>query len=389
MRDSYRRAIPAFLLSILLAGSAAGDPPKDSRGVLPEDPIPEAELLTLEPAMAKFLIKKVGRKSSREARLNGLLDAMFSKRGLDIQYGNSRTKTAAETFEDRSGNCLSFTFLFVAMARHLGLEAYFMEVDQVLSWDRRNEIVVSNRHMFAEVELDNGKVQVDFLPEPEKRYHAVRRISDARALAHYYNNLGAERLTHDEPHTALAYFRKALDTDSRLSQAMVNQGFAYRRLQRFDEAESSYLQALETEGSHPVAASNLASLYLTQGRRDEAAPYVRRAEGYQQRNPFHHYRLGLQRVASGDHVKAIEHLKNAIRRDPKAPDFHITLSESYVALGDRDKAIESLRKAIRLTEDRERKAELRQRREALSAGLPMPRDRALAVGERASLESSR
>ena len=146
------------------------------------------------------------------------------------------------------------------MARHLGLEAYFMEVSEVLSWDLRGEVVVSNRHMFAEVEIDNGKRQVDFLSGSEKRYFSVRRISDERARAHYYNNLGVEKLTAGDPKDAVPYFSKALETDPTLSPALVNQGFAHRRLGSFDEAERSYLQALEMRSGDPSAASNLASL---------------------------------------------------------------------------------------------------------------------------------
>ncbi len=330
--------------------------------------IPDVDLLTLDPKMAKFLVKHVGPRSSREARLNGLLDAIFSKRGLDIKYGNTHTKTAAETFKDRSGNCLSFTLMFVTMARHLGLNAYFMEVDDVLSWDQRGEIVVSNQHMFAEVEMDNVDVQIDFLPGVEKRYFAVRRISDERALAHYYNNLGAELLTDGKPEASMPYFRKALETDPELSEALVNQGFALRRLRDFEGSEGSYLRALEIRPGDPSASANLASLYLGHGRRGDAEPLLRRVESYQQRNPFHHYRQGVQKATNGDYVAAIKHLREAIRRDPDSPTFHSTLADYYVESGDTGKALESLQRAIRLAEDEEMKAGLVRRHELLQSG---------------------
>ena len=53
------------------------------------------------------------------------------------------------------------------MARHVGLHAYFQEVDGVVtSWDRRGELKwwSTQQHMFAEVEILNGHIQVDFLP---------------------------------------------------------------------------------------------------------------------------------------------------------------------------------------------------------------------------------
>ena len=51
------------------AGSPSGDT---------DDSVPDVDLLTLEPKMAKFLVKQVGARSGREARLNSLLDAIFS-----------------------------------------------------------------------------------------------------------------------------------------------------------------------------------------------------------------------------------------------------------------------------------------------------------------------
>ena len=330
--------------------------------------VADVDLLTLDPKMAKFLVEEVGSRSTREARLNGLLDAIFSKKGLDIKYGNTRTKTAAETFEDRSGNCLSFTFLFVSMARHLGLRAYFMEVAEALSWDQRGEIVVSNQHMFAEVEIDNAGVRVDFLPGLEKRYFAVRRISDQRALAHYYNNLGAELLASGEAEAAMPYFHKALAIDPELSQALVNQGFALRRRKDFEGSERSYLRALEIRPGDPSASANLASLYLARGRRDEADPLLRRVESYQQRNPFHHFRQARNSAAAGDHAAAIKQVKEAIRRDPGAVTFHATLADYYAETGDTAKAVESLQRALRLAEEEDLRAEVQRRLLALQDG---------------------
>lgn len=357
-------AVAGLLLLIggLVPPAPAAATSKSAGGHPPE--VEDADLLTLTPPMARFLVEQVGPTRARTQRLRRLVDAIFSKEGLGITYGNTRTKTAEETFVERSGNCLSFTFLFVAMARHLGLVAYFKEVSEVLSWDQRGEVVVSNKHMFAEVEIDNGIVQVDFLPGVDKRYHSVRRISDQRALAHYYNNVGAEKLAAGQVQESLPYFEKALATDGSLSPAWVNHGFAYRQLGDFEVAESSYLRALEIDGSEHSAASNLASLYLTQGRRAEAEPYLRRVENHLQRNPFHHYRQGLQAADDGDHQTAIRHFKEAIRRDSDYGGFHATLAETYVEAGDLDKARQSFGRAIDLAEG-ERKQELKE----LLAGL--------------------
>lgn len=315
------------------------------------------EILELTPEMKLFVNSRVSERDDPKGVLNSLIDAVFGPSGLAIEYGNSRTKTPAETFQTHSGNCLSFTMLFVAMARHVGLEARFNEVTEILAWDRRGAFVVNNRHMFAEVEIENARVRVDFLPGERKRYRLVQRISDERALAHYYNNLGAEAVAAGSDESALAYFAESLRMDESLSLAWVNQGVAYRRSGEFDRAEASYRRALELDPSETTAASNLAALYNAIGRERQAERYLKIAKNHQQRNPFYHYRLGLQTAAGGELEEAVRHLKKAIRRDFEDPTFHAELAAVYTRLGDSRKANQSLVKAMELSaDDNEREA---------------------------------
>ena len=166
-----------LLLILILLPSPSATAKRNASDVLETDP------MQLNPGMARFLVQQIKPDLPRKIRLNSLLNAIFSKDGLNIQYGNTQTLTAAETFESRTGNCLSFTILFVAMARHLGLHASFKEVGEVTSRDVRGELLLANYHMYAEVEIDNGVASVDFLPGADKNYKSVRRISSERATA--------------------------------------------------------------------------------------------------------------------------------------------------------------------------------------------------------------
>jgi Flp pilus assembly protein TadD len=296
-----------------------------------------------------------------------LMDAIFGKKGLGITYDSAATRTAIETFKAKSGNCLSFTVLFVALARHLGLKAYFEEVDEVISWDRRGEVVVRNLHMVVDVELENGHQRVDFLPEAEKRYRAVRRISDTRALAHYHNNLGVDALASGDPRQALTSFTSALAADPTFGYAWTNLGVAQRRLGDVEAAERSHLKALEIDHNEPAALANLASLYLAQGLTAKAAPLQRRVDAHLERNPFHHYRQGAASLRAGNLAAAIESFREATRRMPAESEFHAALGEALARSGETDKARKSLAKALELTDDTQEKARLEEELAALEA----------------------
>lgn len=346
------RLLAALVMVCLVLPAVAG--PRGSKSakakVRQETAGEDLEPLRMNTDMARFLSKQVRTRLDRQARVQYLLDSIFDKKALGITYGNQRTKTAIETFESGSGNCLSFTMLFVVMARHVGLAAYFQEVDEVVSWDRRGEIVLTQQHMFAEVEFDNGVVQVDFLPGAEKRYRRVRRISDKRALAHFYNNLGVEALADDRTDDAIAWIEQALGYDEKFSSAWSNLGVVQRRLGDAVAAEQSYLRAIDA-GPTEVALNNLTSLYLDLGRHQEAQPLLDRSKDYLQRNPYHHFRLAGLARQQGQPQDAVKHLRQALRRHDDEAVFHATLGEVLSELGERKKAIESFKNALRLADD--------------------------------------
>ena len=344
------------LLALLLAapGAAAG-------AARPAAGVPAAiDIMSLTPEIERFIDERVPASASRGARVRGLMDVLFGKDGLDISYGNAETKTAAETFETRSGNCLSFTILFVAMAQHVGLEAHFQEVGEILSWDRRGDVAVSNRHMFAVVETSEGPIRVDFLPGVEKRYRAVRRIEEARVLAHYYSNLGAEALTGDDLEEAMTRFGRALESDPTLAAAWVNMGVTQRRLGRLADAEASYLRALELDRNEISAASNLVSLYRATGRERQAAPYLRQIRKHRRLNPFFHFRQALEAAQQGRLRTARRRLRKAIRLLPDDVMFHLELGRMQMRSDRPRQAARSYRRALELSTDEAQRARIEQ-----------------------------
>ncbi len=351
-----------LLLAMLAAAPALGA----SRPA--ENPARAVDVMALSPEIERFIEQRVSSGQPRSTRVQSLMDALFGKNGLGITYGNVQTKTAVETFESRSGNCLSFTILFVALARHVGLEAHFQEVSEILSWDRRGDVAVSNRHMFAEVETRHGLTRVDFLPGIEKRYRSVRRIDERRVLAHYYSNLGAEALTEGDLERATEMFTRALDADGTLAAAWVNMGVTHRRLGSPAAAEASYLRALELDPDEISAASNLAGLYQSSGRDRLAQPYLRQVRKHHRRNPFYHFRRGLDAAAQGDLRTATRRLKKAARLLPDDVMFRAELGKIQARAGRLRKAERNFEKALELTADEGQRMRLQGLLENIRAG---------------------
>jgi Flp pilus assembly protein TadD len=251
-----------------------------------------------------------------------------------LEYDET-TRTASATFRAMRGNCLSFSTMFVAMARQLGLSAQYQEVRSPPDWSLRGDSFVLNRHVNVLVDLGReGEHVVDFNMDDFRTTYDRRRISDARALAHYYNNMAVERMQAGDAASALGYFRKAAHNDSSFSPTWTNLGILYMRNGHPAHAEAAHLQALKADRSDLVAMSNLAGLYEGQGDREQAAWYRRRVIDHRNRNPYYRLHLAREAFRDEDYAAAIGHLKDAIRMKKNEDQFYFLLGLSYLKQGD-------------------------------------------------------
>ena len=314
--------------------------------------IPQVDVVAINDAMIEFLEVHVSRHRDQVKKLNKLVQVVFSKNFMNLSYDNSRTKTAIETFETRSGNCLSFANMFMSMARYLGMEAYYQEVVNFPTWNKRGNVVMLNRHINVLVKIGTRNFVLDFNPYMNNREDAKSYVvSDERALAQYYNNLGAEFFQKGDHHNALDYFQFAIEISPELSFGWSNMGAAYSNIGRQEDAEAAYLKALELDRKEFTAMSNLARLYKKMGRLERANYYKKKVERFRKKNPYYHYSLGVSAFADQSYDDALKHFKNAVRRKPKDHDFHFELAKTYSQLGNPQKVELHLKKAREFARD--------------------------------------
>jgi len=317
------------------------------------------EILVVSPEMRAFIDEHVDRNSREADRLTQLLMAVLGGDRFDLAYDDS-TRTAASTFANRRGNCISFTSMFIAMARDLGLEARYQEVEIPPNWSISGQTFLISEHVNVLVKVSNALSRVvdfnsyDIVVDVE---HDSVVISDARARAHYFNNIGVERMLEGDVVLAFANLRQGVREDNTFASAWVNLGILHRREGYPAYAEASYLAALERDRNNLMAMSNLANLYQEQGRTEEARHYLSRVREHRMGNPFYRYRLANVAFDEGDYKSAIKNLKYAIRQKNDEDQFYYLLSLSYLMAGDKPKAQRWMKQAqdvAKATEDRQR-----------------------------------
>lgn len=297
--------------------------------------VAEEQVLALTPEMRDFLDTHVDRKGGGNLKLHQLVSAMVEAESFGLVY-DEITRTASQTFRDRRGNCLSFSNMFVAMARDVGLDVEFQEVDIPPDWTFDKDTFVLNRHINVFVSLGSMPPRVvDFNIGDFKSTYDMWKVTDRRARAHFYNNIGVEHMQAGDTAVALACFRKAIaDNDAGFSPAWTNLGTLYLRNGHPAHAEAAFLQALEASPTDLVAMSNLARLYERQGDRQRAEAFQKRVAEHRRRNPYYRYQLALQAYRAQDYDTAIEHLKYAIGKRVNEDQFYYLLGLCYLRKGD-------------------------------------------------------
>jgi Flp pilus assembly protein TadD len=257
----------------------------------------------------------------------------LEQRGMfSLEYAEV-TRTASETFHQRQGNCLSFTMLFVGLARAAGLSAIYQSVEVPPMWSNDGQVVIAS-HVNAVVRMGGGRdTIVDFNTGAAQDDQHSRRVDDSYALSLFYTNLGAEALLRAEHAASLVYLREAARVHSDIAGIWVNLGVLYARHGRYEHAEAAYLRALAVDAREQSALVNLALVYDALGEPKLAALFRERVRTYRERNPYYHYALATRAYEQQQFGTALTSVRRALRLKSDEHEFYTLRGQALTALG--------------------------------------------------------
>lgn len=294
-------------------------------------------VFTASPEMLGFVRQHVPSSLPANGRLRYLTDAIKNPRSLGLSYSPGTTLTAAETFEQQQGNCLSMTAMFVAMAKAAGLEAWVNEVSDDQAWDMLSDNQVAiYKHINAVVELDNKQVVVDFSNLNNDYLRPQQRITESRAAAQYFSNRGVESLNLGQLDLAYRYLQKALQLDANTGFIWGNLGTLLYRKGMTREAELAFRKAYTLDNQDHTALANLERLYTATGNSKQAQKIKKVILKKQLNNPYWHYGIARQHYENGELEEALKSALRAIRLDDQQHRFYKFAAGVYRQLGDRD-----------------------------------------------------
>ncbi|MBL4817114.1 MAG: hypothetical protein JKY74_16725 [Shewanella sp.] len=369
-------AIAVLLLLFLQACSASPEPKKinDISQYFYDEHfdivtgLPPAESLLRLPDSAK---REVYRQFRRATTLNhnDILPHEWLANYIDaenggFEYRDYRTRTAAQTYGDRAGNCMSLVLLTAALADVVGVDVEFQDIEVPPVWDKQGNFYLINGHVNLRliprtrsdrIFVSKRAIQIDFLPERAVRGYNKIRVDKQTVLAMFYNNVAAESLVLGDYDRAYGLLKLGLQQQADYVPALNTLAVLYRYKGLEQQAEILYKLALSVSDHNMNALYNYAILLGSQGRLDEWAKIHKILELDRIANPYYYYDMAQQAYFEREYQDALLWYKRAVDKADYRHEFYFGLSRAYWATGDERLAKKNMEKALSLTRDENNK----------------------------------
>ena len=362
--------LSAFIGALLLSACATPPPAPLPSGLLddtlftpPAKRIDAAAAMALTPAMQRYLDDEVLPLARSKGLQQALIEQLFAKGKLRLDYDATMTRSASEAFEARAGNCLSLVMMTATLAQQLGLEVHFQSVPVDDAWERSGNLhflvghvnLVLGPRPVSRMSWSSGeRLVIDFVPGA-RGFGAVP-IARERVLAMYLNNKAAESLALGQVDEAYAWVRAAVLHDPQYTAALNTLGVIYQRRGGMAQAERALRHVLALEPRNVHAMGNLVLALQRQGRDAESLVLAAELRRLQPVAPFEDFKAGMTAMQASDFHAARQHFEREIRRSPDYHESHFWLAVALAQLGDAAGARKHLQQALDKSTTREQGA---------------------------------
>lgn len=344
-----------LLFAIMLGACATtpvtqrtGDLYRDDLFAAPSERIRVDSVFALSDDMKRYLRGEIASQLLAKGARRGLIDALYDKTQLKLEYDAEMTRNASQTFAARAGNCLSLVIMTSAFAKEMGLPVRYQRVFVDDTWSRSGDMYFASSHVNLTLGIGHigdrildeqtAPMTIDFLPAEDIRGRRMRTIGEETIVAMYMNNRAVESLAQGQLNNAYWWARKAIEHDPRFLSSYNTLGVIYRRHGNLQEAERILNHVLELEPGNTLVMSNLALVFNDQGRVAESKALTRKLEQLQPYPPFHFFNLGLTAMRNNDFKAAKDLFAKEVDRDAYYHEFRFWLGAAYLSLGEIEQA---------------------------------------------------
>ena len=314
----------------------------------PGVPVGAQDIFALSDSMRRYASKEMTALVRKHGARDALIEALYRKGELKLDYESAITRNAAEAFDARAGNCLSLVIMTAAFARELGLQVRYQSAYLEERWSRNGNLLLKSGHVnitlgrwIADRGI-NSDVTIDFLPQQDLRFLQVVEIPEATVVAMFMNNRAVEALVQEHYNDAYAWAREAVRADPGFLAAQNTLGVIYLRRGALAQAEAVFSHVLAADATHTRALANLIEVASRAGRDADAAALRARLARIEPEPPLHFLNLGLAAMQRGDYQAARDLFAREAARGEESPELHFWLGVAHYRLGNIERATREL-----------------------------------------------
>lgn len=288
-----------------------------------------------------------------------LLKFIFRGANNPLNYVNSATLTAGQTYQKGEANCLSLTILSYSLADQLGFKTQFRDVLIPEYWITRRGSSFLNGHVNLQVAppfaAQGDKVVIageqnfviDFELSDDRDNFPVRPLTEQQIVALFYNNKAADALWSQQYDLAYQYLKGAANMAPELAVTWNNLAILYKNKALLQAAEQAYLYALTLQPAQSNTMANLAMLYDMTGRQAESAILLNKVSKLREKNPYYFLMQGNEALFAGHLDQARQAYRRSLQLDSRNAEAYQGLAQIAFIQRQYAEAIAHLEKAVR------------------------------------------
>ncbi|MEP7124770.1 MAG: tetratricopeptide repeat protein [Byssovorax sp.] len=299
-----------------------------------EDPI------EIDGAMIKEIDDAVGHHGTQEYRLRYLHRYLNDAGYVNFQYLPERSLTARQAFRERKGDCIAYTNLFLALARQIGIPAYFVHVSQVKNYYERAGWLFTSSHVAVGAGHGPTAVIIDFSHEISDWWLSVyETIDDGAALALFYNNVAVQQMVSGQRTEAERLFRFLLAREPGVPELYNNLGVLLNRDSRPTEALAFLQAGMSRFPTYEPFFTNALTSARGAGRPDLVRDLEKKGKTVEQSDPFFLFAKGLSFFQDAHFDLAASELSRAHEAKPDSPAILAWLARAYLSADRREPGV--------------------------------------------------
>lgn len=302
--------------------------------------------LVITDEMRAFVEPDIAKVKNERARVHALIRKLAVEGYYSDTYVDGLTQSAAATFTSKKGNCLSYTHMFIALARAAGLDARYELVNAPPTYIANEGVLVHLVHIRLRVLLPSRLyreryVSIDFNRHSVKEFQG-RVVSDQFARSLHYANDAVEYWRSGDNNLAFAYIGHAIKLAPKHPDHWVNLATFYKRLGLSEEALQINRYALSLDKSHVVALAGI--LEHAQG-----AEFVRlktKVERRRAKNPYYQFALAQRAFEYSQMAEALFFIDRSLALERRNHRFFELKGSILKSLNNYEEAYSSYENAL-------------------------------------------